>query len=335
MPDMMSALCGRAGSASFTVERVEVPIPGPGQVRIKVRAAAFNHVDQWVLAGTYRGAPGSPTDDRPYIAGIEYVGEVDALGPDVDGARVGDRVLTVLAKIGSFADYAVIDAANLVPLPAELGWTDAAALRVGLVIGRDALIERAGFEPGRSVLVLGGTSGMGSMTVQLAKAFGASLVLATTRSAAKKERLADLGVDVVIATDEDDLTQTVLDATGGDGVDIVIDYIGGTTLSDALAATRVRGTVVLIGSVSDRESTLSLGTIASRLLRIVGTAYDARTPAERRAIADRLPELLTLVLDGRVRPVVDSVHRFPEECQQAFERLTSGDTVGKVILEMS
>lgn len=327
MSSTMRALMGGAGP-EWEAREVAVPEPGPGQIRVRVRAAALNRADLYMLQGTYN--PRAKTSDL-FTAGLELAGEVDAVGDGVTAPAVGDRVMGV--TLGAFAPYALVDHRHVVAVPESLSWTQAAALPVGLATEHDALVQ-GGFAPGRSVLVVGATSSVGLLAVQLAKALGASQVIATTTSEGKAEALRLLGADVVVDTAAEKLADAVTAATDGTGVDLTLDHVGGQLFADTFAATRVGGTVVNVGRLAGAESTVSLDQLAFRRLRVIGTTFSVRTPDELAGVCAALAaDVVPAVADGRVRAVVDSV--FALDCaKEAADRLRSGVGVGKIVLEL-
>ena len=328
MTQTMRALVGGVGP-DWEVRDVEVPAPGPGQILIRVRAAGLNRADLYMLEGSYN--PNSKTSNI-YPAGLELAGEVAAVGPGVETVNVGDRVSG--AGLGAFAEHALLDHRHAIAVPDSLSWTDAAALPVGLATEHDALVTQGGFSAGQRVLVVGATSAIGLIAVQLAKAFGADLVIATTTSDAKKIALTDAGADVVINTKTEHLAEVVSAATGGAGVDIVLDHVGGQLFAETLPATRIGGTVINIGRLAGPESTIDLNQLSFRRLRLQGTTFSVRTPDELADVCAALvPEVLPAVADGAVRPVVDRVFAF-EEALGAAKYLRSYDAIGKVVLEM-
>lgn len=325
----MQALVGGA-APDWELRDLEAPTAGPGQVLVRVRAAGLNRADLYMLEGSY--SPNSKTS-AVYTAGLEMAGEIVAVGDGVDSARIGERVGA--AGLGAFAEYAVHDARHAIALPESLSWNDSAALPVGLATEHDALVTQAGFVAGNSVLIIGATTSIGLIAIQMAKALGASLVAATTTSEAKKAALVKAGADVVVDTAREALSDTVLAATNGAGVDIVLDHVGGQLFADSLSTTRLGGTVVNIGRLGGHESTIDLNALAFRRLRVLGTTFSVRTPDELASVCSGLiPQVLPAVADGRIRPVVDRVFAL-DDAVEAANYLRSNQAVGKVVLTMS
>ncbi|MET8979452.1 zinc-binding dehydrogenase [Streptomyces sp. NPDC004539] len=327
MTSTMRALMGGAGP-EWDVRDVAVPEPGPGQIRVRVRAAALNRADLYMLQGTYN--PRARTSDL-FTAGLELAGEVDAVGAGVSGPAVGDRVMGV--TLGAFAPYALVDHRHVIAVPESLPWTEAAALPVALATGHDALAQ-GGFAPGQSVLVVGGTSSVGLIAVQLAKALGASRVVATTTSAGKAGALKAVGADAVVDTSSESLAEAVAAATGGTGVDLTLDHVGGRLFADAFLATRIGGTVVNVGRLSGPESTVDLNQLAFRRLKVIGTTFSVRTPDELAGVCAALTaDVVPAVATGGVRAVVDGVFAF-DDAEAAAGRMRSNTAVGKIVLEL-
>jgi NADPH:quinone reductase-like Zn-dependent oxidoreductase len=331
MSGTMPALVVGAGR-DWELRTVERPEPGPGQVLVRVRAAGLNRADLAMLQGRY---PGCGRSADGYTAGLELAGEVAAVGDDVGegagGVAPGDRVMA--AALGSFATYALVDHRHLMPVPEGLSWTDAGGLPVAIATEHDAL-GQAGLRAGDRVVIVGATSGVGMLGVQLAKALGASLVVATTRSPAKAGSLRAVGADVVVDPTTEDLPAAVGAATDGRGADVVIDHVGGDRFGDLLPATRVQGTIVNVGRLGGPRATVDLDQLAFRRLRILGTTFSIRTAEERAEVyAAVVREALPTVADGRVHPIVDRVVPF-DRVQEAAARMRSNEAVGKIVLEM-
>jgi NADPH:quinone reductase-like Zn-dependent oxidoreductase len=324
----MPALRGGAGP-DWILDKVDVPDPGPGQVLVGVRAAGINRADLYMLQGTYKaGAQNLST----FTAGLELAGEVAALGAGVAGFAIGDRVMGT--TVGAFAPFALADARHLVMIPPDLSWVDAGALPVGLTTEHDALVTQGGFTTGQAVLIVGATSGVGMIGVQVAKALGASLVIATTTSTSKIDALQSVGADLVVNTATDDLVEVVQKATSGAGVDIALDHIGGDVFPHLLTATRIQGTIINIGRLAGAKTTIDLDQLAFKRLRLIGTTFSIRTNEERAEVAAALiPEILPAVADGRIRAVVADA--FPlSAAKKAADLLRENAIVGKLVLTM-
>ncbi|MGW0580721.1 zinc-binding dehydrogenase, partial [Streptomyces sp. NPDC002920] len=235
--------------------------------------------------------------------------------------------------LGAFAPYALVDHRHVITVPESLSWTDAAALPVALATEHDALAQ-GGFGLKQSVLVVGATSSVGLIGVQLAKALGASQVIATTTSDTKAGALKSVGADVVVNTASENLAETVAAAIGGAGADLTLDHVGGQLFADTFLATRIGGTVVNVGRLAGPESTIDLNQLAFRRLRVIGTTFSVRTPDE---LADTCAALATDVVpaveEGQVRAVVDRVFAF-DDAKAAADHMRSNTAVGKIVLEM-
>ena len=324
----MRALVGGVGP-EWEVRELAVPTPGPGQILIRVHAAGLNRADLYMLEGSYN--PNTKTSSV-YTAGLEMAGEVAAVGPDVTSVGVGDRVCG--AGLGAFAEFALLDRRHAIALPESASWSEAAALPVGLATEYDALVTQAGFTAGNSVLVIGAATAIGLIAVQLATAFGASLVIATTTSDAKEHALKEIGADVVINSKIENLAEAVSAATGGAGVDVVLDHVGGDLFAHTLGATRVGGTIVNIRRLGGPQATIDLNQLSFRRLHLLGRTFSIRTPDELADVCAALvPDVLPAVADGRVRPVVDRVFTF-DDAHKAADYLRSNQAIGKVVLEM-
>ncbi|MFF9505151.1 zinc-binding alcohol dehydrogenase family protein [Streptomyces sp. NPDC014656] len=325
MSSTMTALYGGTGP-EWELREVPVPTPGPGQVLVRARAAALNHADAAVLAAADPTAGGTGV---PYLAGYEFAGEVVALGEGAAGPGVGTRVMGTTP--GSFAQYVLVDHRHAVPVPGSLGYEEAAALPTGLLTEHGALMS-GGFEAGQSVLITGATSSVGLIGVQAAKALGASTVVATTRTAARGALLREIGADEVVAAAEQNLTEAVLELTCGEGVDLVLDHVGGRTFADCLPATRVDGSVVNIGRLDRAETTIDLDVLSYRHLRVRGVSFGFSRPEMLGAtLSGAVSALASALLDGRVQPLIDSKYDF-RTASEAVRRLASHQALGKIVL---
>lgn len=321
----MTALFGGQGP-DWVAREVPVPGPGPGQVLVRTHAVALNNADPQMLAEF--DTPGS---DNEYVAGYEFCGDITALGPGTHNLTVGDRVMGTAPN--SFAQFVLADYRHVIAMPDNLQYNEAAALPTALLTEHGALML-AGYKPGQTVLITAATSGIGLLGVQIAKALGAAAVIGTTRSADKEDVLIKAGADTVVVTTNRNLTDAVLEATEGRGVDVVLDHAGGQTLAACLPATRDGGHLVNIGRLDATKSTIDLDALSYRHLHLHGASFGfGRAEELGNVIAALANEVIPAVADGRIRPVIDSIYPFAEAADAAH-RIRSGNTVGKIVMPM-
>ncbi|MEV6362386.1 quinone oxidoreductase family protein [Nocardia asteroides] len=325
MTDRMRALVSGRGP-EWVLAELPVPTPGPGQVLIRNRASAINNADLPMLTAADPTSGGSGTE---FIAGFEYAGDVVALGAGAGDWQIGDPVMGIFPS--AFAEYLVADQCYVLPRPVELAPERACALPTALLTEYGAL-SVAGFTRGQSVLVTGASTGIGLVGVQIAKMLGACPVIATTRSARKRELLGELGADAVIVTAEQELTAAVLAATGGRGVDVVLDHVAGQTFAQCLPATAVDGHVVNIGRLAGPASAIDLDALSYRHLTVHGVSFGFSREWETVPILDEVrTTVLPAVRRGEIRPVVDSVVDVTD-FREAAERLRENRATGKIVL---
>ncbi len=313
------------GPDGLVVEDVPPPAPGPGEVLVRVRGAGINRADLLQRAGGYPPPPG--VTDR---LGLEVSGVVAAVGAGVDRWAEGDRVCA-LADGGGYAELVVVPAAQVLRVPDGVDLLDAAALPEAVCTAWSNLVGVGGLAAGRSVLVHGGSGGVGVVAVQLAAALGAQ-VLTTAGGAARAERCLELGASVAIDHRREDVLTRVLEATDGKGVDVVLDVLGAGALDTNLRALATGGRLVVIGLQQGRRGEIDLGLLLARRASVIGTTLRARPPEEKAAIVDAVREMVwPMVADGRVRTVVHA--RLPlAEAASGHELLASGEAFGKVLL---
>ncbi len=315
------------GPEVLELRDVPAPEPGLGRVRVRVAASGVNRADLLQRRGGYPAPPGWPPD----IPGLEYAGTVDALGEGVAGWRVGDRVMGLVGG-GGYAEQVLADAAEVLPVPDGLSLEAAAALPEAFITAHDALFTQLRLAAGETLLVHAIGSGVGTAALQLAKAAGAR-VLGTNRSEWKLERARELGLDGAIPTGaRRDWVEAVLQATGGRGVDAILDLVGGDYLAGNTRVLAPRGRLIIVGLVAGRAAELDMDAVLSKRLAIFGTALRSRPPAEKaettRAFARAA---LPLLADGRARPVLDRVYP-AAQAAEAHRRMESGANFGKIVL---
>jgi putative PIG3 family NAD(P)H quinone oxidoreductase len=296
-------------------------------VLIRVAGAGVNRADLLQISGYYPAPPGAP--DWP---GLEVSGTVAEVGPGATWA-VGDQVVALLEG-GGYAEFAVARAAQTLPLPSGVGLVDAAGLPEAACTAWTNLVDTARLQPGEWVLVHGGSGGVGSLAVQLAKALGAH-VIATAGGSQRVARVNALSADVVVDHRSADVVAAVRDATGGRGADVVLDVLGGGALADNVRALGPGGRLVVIGLQQGRRGELDLAAVLARRITVTGTTLRSRTPDEKATVVAAVREhLWPLVAAGQVRPVVQA--RLPlDRAEDALAMLERGDVFGKVLLTPS
>lgn len=314
---------------AIAVREVAPPEPRGDEIRVRVRAAAINRADLMQARGHYPAPPGAPADRL----GLEYAGEVESLGPDCHGPlQLGDRVFGIVGG-GGLAEFVVTQERLAVRIPDNLDFVQAAAVPEVFLTAHDALETQGRLRPGERVLIHAVGGGVGSAAAQIAHAMGCT-VFGTSRTAAKLQTAAGLGVDVGIDTSREDFAAVVRDRTDGAGVHVLIDHLGGPFWESNIEALANRGRYVLVGLLAGSKAQVDLRALLRKRLTIVGTTLRARPLEEKIAATQRFAtSVVPWLARGLVRPVVDRV--FPlEEVHEAQERMESNAGFGKVVLQI-
>jgi NADPH:quinone reductase len=316
------------GSEGLEMRDLPEPTPGPFEIAVAVRATALNRADLLQMVGQYPAPPGVAAD----VPGLEYAGEVLATGPHVQRIRKGDQVMGLVGG-GAFAERIVVHEREALHIPDGMSFEQAAAIPEAFITAWDALVMQAGLLPGEAVLIHAATSGVGTAAVQLITALGAR-ALATGRTRAKLERLErELGpFPTFLVEGEPRFASEVKRATGGAGVDVALDLVGGAYLPETLAALAPRGRLVLVGLLAGSSAQVDLRSVLTRRLLLFGTVLRSRPIEEKIAVARSAEgHLLPLFAQGRLRPVVDDVVPM-SEVRRAVERLLANESFGKLVL---
>ncbi len=305
--------------------RRPVPPPGPGDVLIRVSAAGVNRPDLLQRLGKYPPPPGASD-----VPGLEVAGTVAALGEGVAGCREGDTVCALLAG-GGYAEYAVAPAVQCLPVPHGLDAIAAAAMPETFFTVWTNVFERGRLAAAETLLVHGGSSGIGTTAIQLARAFGAR-VFATAGTPEKCAACERLGAEKAINYRSEDFVEAIRHATAGRGVDVILDIVGAAYLSRNVDALATEGRLLLIATQGGVRGEINLVPIMQRRLTITGSTLRPRTPEQKGAIARQLHDRVwPLVASGAVRPVVHA--KFPlADAAAAHRLLESGTHIGKVVL---
>ena len=309
------------------LEYRDVPVPDqrPGELVLRVQASALNR-GEIVVGGAVHGGPEK-------IGGNEASGVVHAVGEGVAGWKVGDRVFGRCR--GGFAEYAVMDAAQAMPMPSRLGWQQAAAIPISYITAYEMLYPPWGsLAPGEWLLVTGVSAGAGVASVQLAKLLGARTI-GTSGSQAKLDRIVPLGLDVAIATRGADFAARVMEATGGHGADVAVNLVGGTQFAECIRCLARKGRLCVVGYVDGSlRAEIDLGAVHAKRLQVYGIS-NAQLPASEKAAAAAgfARDVLPAFVDGRLDPVVDRVFGF-DRIPEAKACMDSSAMVGKIVVTL-
>ncbi|HUK58730.1 MAG TPA: NAD(P)H-quinone oxidoreductase [Stellaceae bacterium] len=306
------------------VER-PMPVPDRHEVLVKVAAAGLNGADLGQRLGRYRMPPGAPD-----IFGLEAAGEVVAVGPGVTRWREGDKVAALLVG-GGYAEYVAVPDVQCLPAPANLSLLEAAALPECAMTVWSNVFELGRLQPGDRILVHGGASGIGTTAIQLARAIGA-IPYATAGSKEKCARCESLGAKRAIDYRSEDFAAVIRDETHGEGVDVVLDMVGGDYLNRDLRILRHGGRLVMIAFKQGSTVPIDCTLVQDREAIITGSRLRPRPIAEKGRLAAAVEKAVwPMIADGRVKPVIDSTHALADAAR-AHERLESGAHIGKVML---
>lgn len=327
IPTMMMAIDPAKAGGPEVLQLVErpVPVPGAGQVLIRVAAAGINRPDVMQRKGMYPPPPGAPV-----IPGLEIAGTVVALGNGVDPALLGQDVCALVSG-GGYAEYCCAPAGSCLPVPASITMTEAAAIPETLFTVWTNLFERAYVVEGDTVLVHGGTSGIGTMAIALCNLFGVTIIV-TCGSDEKCVAAKVLGADHAINYQNQDFVSEVLNVTGGKGVNAVLDMVGGDYVPRNIACMAEDGRHVTIAVQRGVQAEVSILSLMLKRLTLTGSTLRARPDAFKQMVAEELKRTVwPLVEAGKLKPVIDKT--FPlAEASQAHARMESGDHVGKIVL---
>jgi len=327
LPDQMTAIeiAEPGGPEVLRATTRPVPRPGPGEVLVRVRAAGVNRPDVMQRKGQYPPPPGAPD-----IPGLEIAGTVAALGADVAGLGLGDEVCALVAG-GGYAEYCAAPAPQCLPIPAGLGAVEAAALPETFFTVWDNVFTRGRLAAGETLLVHGGSSGIGTTAIQLARAMGAR-VLTTAGSDEKCRACEKLGAERAINYRTEDFVAVVKEATAGKGVDVVLDMVGGDYVGRNLNALGQGGRLVQIAVQKGTKAEIAVHLIMVKQLVFTGSTLRARPVAEKAAIAAELRgKAWPLIENGTVKPLI--YETFPlAEAARAHALMDSSAHIGKIVL---
>ncbi|MBF6988315.1 MULTISPECIES: quinone oxidoreductase family protein [Cupriavidus] len=312
----------RAEGGQLAVQDIPTPQPGPGEVLVRVRASGINYGEIKYMREHRTGAP--------MTAGVEFAGEVASVGAQVRGWREGDRVMG--HGRGCHAQYVIAAPLALMPVPPEVSWVDAAAFPNVFITAHDALVSNGELKAGETVFINGASGGVGMAAVMAASALGAK-VIASSRSAAKLERLAGYGVDVGVNASSESQVEAIMAATDGRGVDVIIDTIGGTVFEDHIKSLAVKGRLVnlaRLGGASTAQVDLNL--LWLNRLKLIGATFRTRTEAERLACVQACArDLMHFFREGKLRLPIDRTFQM-DAIGEAYAYIERSQHMGKIVL---
>ena len=323
---MKAVVVGTNGPAVIEASK---PVPKPNEVLVQVRACGLNRADLAVAAGHSHGAIGGAGT----IVGMEWAGEVAEVGSQVNGFKVGDRVMG--SGAGGFAQYAVTDWGRVIPIPSSnLSFEQAATLPVALQTMHNALVTVGELKPGATVLIQGASSGVGLMALQIARLRGAALVIGSSTDAVRRARLNEFGAHLAIDSKDPGWVDQVLKATDGHGVDLIIDQVSGYLANQNLKATRILGKIVNVGRLGGMRGEFDFDLHAARRISYIGVTFRTRSKEEIREINARMrSDLADAVAAGKLSLPIDRSFAL-DDAVAALDYMKANRHFGKIVLRV-
>ena len=309
------------------IREVAKPTPAPNQVLVRVRAAGLNRADVIMASGRMHGSAGGPGA----VLGLEFAGEVEAVGGEVTGVKPGDRVMC--SGNGGYAEYAVADWGRVAKVPANnMSWEQATTLPIALQTMHNALVTAGRLKPGETVMIQGASSGVGLMGLQIAKLKGARLVMGTSTNAARRARLQEFGADLAIDTTQPDWAQEVLAATDKKGVDLIVDQVSASVANQNMKAAAVLGRIVNVGRLGGFKGEFDYDLHAMKRIDYIGVTFRTRSLEEVREIVRAMrADLWQHVESGRLKLPIDRT--FPlDKAAEALAHMRANAHFGKIVL---
>ena len=268
------------------------------------------------------------------VLGMEWAGEIAELGSDAKGVKVGDRVMG--SGGAAFAEYTLADHGRLFHIPASsnMSYQDAATLPVALATMHNAVVTNGALQPGQSVLIQGASSGVGLMAMQIAKLKGAKIVIGSSTDAMRRGRLKEFGADLAVDSSDPGWVKQVLDATGGEGVDLIVDQVSGKVASQNLAATKIKGRIVNVGRLGGTHGDFNFDLHAARRINYIGVTFRTRSIEEIREIFDEVRKDIWPAVESRkLQLPIDKVFAFAD-IGKAFDRMEANQHLGKIVVTL-
>jgi NADPH:quinone reductase len=320
---MKAYVYGASGAAITEVAR---PSPKGTQVLVRVRACGLNRADLGMTKGhAHGGAGGAGT-----VLGMEWAGEIAEVGPDARGIKVGDRVMG--SGSAAFAEYTLADHGRLFRTPSNMNFEEACTLPIALTTMHNAVVTNGALQGGQTVLIQGASSGVGLMALQIAKLKGASLVIGSSTDPLRRGRLKEFGADLAVDSGDPGWVDQVLQATSGEGVDLIVDQISGKVASQNLKATKIKGRIVNVGRLGGTHADFNFDLHAARRIHYIGVTFRSRTIEEIRDIFDEVRKDIWPAVESRkLQLPIDKVFAF-DDIGKAFEHMEANRHLGKIVV---
>jgi NADPH2:quinone reductase len=316
------------GANGPVITDVAKPAPDGTQVLVRVRACGLNRADLGMTKGHAHGRAGGVGT----VLGMEWAGEIAEVGPQAKGVKPGDKVMG--SGAAAFAEYTLADHGRLFRTPSNMNFEEAATLPVALATMHNAVVTNGALQPGQSVLIQGASSGVGLMALQIAKLKGARLVIGSSTDATRRGRLKDFGADLAVDSSDPGWVDSVLKATGGEGVDLIVDQVSGKLANQNLAATRIKGRVVNVGRLGGTHADFNFDLHAARRISYIGVTFRTRSIEEIREIFDEVRKDIWPAVESRkLQLPIDKVFAF-DDIGKAFEHMEANRHLGKIVVTL-
>jgi NADPH2:quinone reductase len=316
------------GANGAAIAEVAKPSPKGTQVLVRVRACGLNRADLGMTKGHAHGSAGGVGA----VLGMEWAGEVAELGPETRGLKVGDRVMG--SGAAAFAEYTLADHGRLFHDPSNMNFEEACTLPVALTTMHNAVVTVGGLQNGQTVMIQGASSGVGLMALQIARLKGAKLVVGSSTDPMRRGRLKEFGADLAVDSSDPGWVDSVLQATSGEGVDLIVDQVSGKVASQNLKATKVKGRIVNVGRLGGTHADFNFDLHAARRINYIGVTFRTRTIEEIREIFDEVRKDIWPAVESRkLRLPIDRVFAF-DDIGKAFEHMEANKHLGKIVVTL-
>jgi NADPH2:quinone reductase len=316
------------GANGAEITEVAKPSAKGTQVLVRVRACGLNRADLGMTKGHAHGSAGGAGT----VLGMEWAGEIAEVGPDARGFKVGDRVMG--SGSAAFAEYTLADHGRLFRTPSNMNFEEACTLPIAITTMHNAVVTVGALQPGQTVLIQGASSGVGLMAMQIAKLKGASVVIGSSTDAVRRGRLKEFGADLAVDSSDPGWVEQVLQATSGEGVDLIVDQISGKVASQNLKAAKIKGRIVNVGRLGGTHADFNFDLHAARRINYIGVTFRSRTIEEIREIFDEVRKDIWPAVESRkLQLPIDKVFAFGD-IEKAFAHMEANKHLGKIIVTL-